>query len=440
MRFATRLLPLAAVAATLSVAAQPALAADPACAPPSAEQQGLKTLASVSSTPSAPVVPGELVVRYRDGAAADAGTRRLAEAGAAGRRVSRRVAVVRLPKGQVAPRGHRGAAATTATSCGSSPTTCTAPSARRATPSSRSSGASTTSAAPAARRTPTSTRRRPGTSTTGSPSVARRRRRHRPRRRAPRPRAEPRREPRRVRRRPRGQRRRRRRQRLRRRRARLGLRRRRQRPERHLRPRHPRRRHHRRARQRRPRRGGRRLAGRPARRCGRSNDRGRRLVARHRRGHDLRRRARRARRQHLAGRRGLLARPCSTPSAARPRHLFVVAAGNNGKDVEATPFYPCAYAAANIVCVAATDANDALASFSNTGPVSVDLAAPGAQILSTVPGGGHALYSGTSMATPARRRRRGARARPPPRVDGAAGEGRPASAASTRCPRSRARP
>ena len=66
-------------------------------------------------------------------------------------------------EGQVAPRGHRGAARTTATSCGSSPTTCTAPSARRATPCSRSSGASTTPAAPAARRTPTSTRRRPGT-------------------------------------------------------------------------------------------------------------------------------------------------------------------------------------------------------------------------------------------------------------------------------------
>jgi hypothetical protein len=83
-----------------------------------------------------------------------------------------------------------------------------------------------------------------------------------------------------------------------------------------------------------------------------------------------------------------------------PNTLFVVAAGNNGKDVEATPFYPCAYTAANILCVAATDANDALASFSNTGAVSVDLAAPGTQILSTVPGGGHALYSGTSMATP----------------------------------------
>ena len=172
-------------------------------------------------------------------------------------------------EGEVAPRGHRGAARTTATSCGSSPTTCTAPSARRATPCSRSSGRLHNvggSGAHGGRR-----HRRAGglERDDRQPVGARRHRRHRPRRLASRPRAEPRREPRRVRRRPRGQRRRRRRQRLRRRRARLGLRGRRQRPERHLRPRLPRRRHHRRARRRRPRRSGHRLAGRPARRCGR---------------------------------------------------------------------------------------------------------------------------------------------------------------------------
>jgi subtilisin family serine protease len=83
-----------------------------------------------------------------------------------------------------------------------------------------------------------------------------------------------------------------------------------------------------------------------------------------------------------------------------PDTLFVVAAGNDGTNVDQEPFYPCAYAAANVICVAATDARDALASFSNRGAGAVDLAAPGAQILSTVPGGGHALYSGTSMATP----------------------------------------
>ena len=50
--------------------------------------------------------------------------------------------------------------------------------------------------------------------------------------------------------------------------------------------------------------------------------------------------------------------------------------------------------------MAATDHNDHLAGFSNYGPTSVDLAAPGVDILSTMPGGGYGILSGTSMATP----------------------------------------
>jgi subtilisin family serine protease len=64
---------------------------------------------------------------------------------------------------------------------------------------------------------------------------------------------------------------------------------------------------------------------------------------------------------------------------------FVCAAGNDGKDNDSTPFYPAAYDLPNIITVAATDANDNLASFSNYGVNSVDIAAPGAEILSTVP-------------------------------------------------------
>jgi subtilisin family serine protease len=69
--------------------------------------------------------------------------------------------------------------------------------------------------------------------------------------------------------------------------------------------------------------------------------------------------------------------------------LFVVAAGNDGLSDDAMPHYPCGYGAApdnlpNVICVAATDQSDSLASFSNYGS-SVDLAAPGVGITSTWP-------------------------------------------------------
>ncbi|HYV14747.1 MAG TPA: S8 family serine peptidase [Conexibacter sp.] len=83
--------------------------------------------------------------------------------------------------------------------------------------------------------------------------------------------------------------------------------------------------------------------------------------------------------------------------AAHPGVLFVVAAGNSGHDNDTTPTYPCnddpatsgvPGAIDNVICVAATDQSDQLASFSNRGHVSVDLGAPGVNVLSTFP-----LYS-----------------------------------------------
>jgi subtilisin family serine protease len=80
--------------------------------------------------------------------------------------------------------------------------------------------------------------------------------------------------------------------------------------------------------------------------------------------------------------------------------LFVAAAGNSGRNNDATPFYPCSYHTGNEICVAASDNRDRLASFSNYGASTVDLAAPGADILSTIRAGGYGTMSGTSMATP----------------------------------------
>ena len=68
-----------------------------------------------------------------------------------------------------------------------------------------------------------------------------------------------------------------------------------------------------------------------------------------------------------------------------PNSLFVVAAGNDGSDNDETPQYPCNVSLPNVLCVAAIDASGSLASFSNYGARSVDIAAPGVNILSTVP-------------------------------------------------------
>jgi subtilisin family serine protease len=80
--------------------------------------------------------------------------------------------------------------------------------------------------------------------------------------------------------------------------------------------------------------------------------------------------------------------------------LFVAAAGNNGTDDDVAPFYPAATPLAGIISVAATDRNDALAAFSCFGRLSVDLGAPGVDIMSCYPGGRYRTMSGTSMATP----------------------------------------
>ena len=80
--------------------------------------------------------------------------------------------------------------------------------------------------------------------------------------------------------------------------------------------------------------------------------------------------------------------------------LIVASAGNDGTDNDAEPHFPSNFDFDNIIAVAATDRLDRLAEFSGFGATSVDLAAPGVEILSLLPDGEYGLLDGTSMAAP----------------------------------------
>ncbi len=84
--------------------------------------------------------------------------------------------------------------------------------------------------------------------------------------------------------------------------------------------------------------------------------------------------------------------------AAHPNTLYIVSAGNASAD--AALYMPCNAAAANVVCVGASDNRDLPADFSNFSPTAVDLYAPGAWIRSATIGGIYTYANGTSMAAP----------------------------------------
>lgn len=85
--------------------------------------------------------------------------------------------------------------------------------------------------------------------------------------------------------------------------------------------------------------------------------------------------------------------------------LVVAAAGNDSMffkhDLDKKPKYPAAFGSDYLLVVASTTSNGGLSFFSNVGKISVDLAAPGSSIYSTIPGNRYASMDGTSMATPA---------------------------------------
>jgi subtilisin family serine protease/subtilisin-like proprotein convertase family protein len=99
-------------------------------------------------------------------------------------------------------------------------------------------------------------------------------------------------------------------------------------------------------------------------------------------------------------------------NAANKGHIYVAAAGNESNNNDAFPFFPAGYDVPNVMSVAASTISDELAWFSNFGRTSVDIAAPGEDIFSTMPVkatgamksegllAGYDTLSGTSMAAP----------------------------------------
>ncbi|MER6052565.1 type VII secretion-associated serine protease mycosin [Streptomyces sp. NPDC001793] len=81
--------------------------------------------------------------------------------------------------------------------------------------------------------------------------------------------------------------------------------------------------------------------------------------------------------------------------------LIVAAAGNSGGNGQEQNIYPAAYSQTydNVLAVAASDRNNERASFSQPGKF-VDIAAPGVDMVSTVPLGGNCVDQGTSFAAP----------------------------------------
>jgi len=91
--------------------------------------------------------------------------------------------------------------------------------------------------------------------------------------------------------------------------------------------------------------------------------------------------------------------------AADNEVLLAIACGNGsmfgvGQDNDAKPMFPASFPHLNVISIAATDQADTRTTFSNYGRASVDLAAPGQAVLSTLPNDTYKVFSGTSMSSP----------------------------------------
>ena len=86
-------------------------------------------------------------------------------------------------------------------------------------------------------------------------------------------------------------------------------------------------------------------------------------------------------------------------AAERKGILFVAAAGNERSNSDEHHYYPADYKLKNIISVTAIDPTTEVLSSSNYGTETVDIAAPGQNILSCLPGSTYGLMTGTSQAT-----------------------------------------
>lgn len=83
-----------------------------------------------------------------------------------------------------------------------------------------------------------------------------------------------------------------------------------------------------------------------------------------------------------------------------PNMLFIVSAGNDGRDLDVDPLYPAALDLENMIVVTSSDAFGRLAQGSNWGRTSVDLMVPGEKISVTDHRGAAGTASGSSYAVP----------------------------------------